>query len=445
MIFILLSLTINLWAVEFENVTGEEAEKARNAIINAEEMDGVRIAFDDMKTKNKKYGTGKVDKKVNEYQKNLINEMKEFETRNPGVKIKIVKTDFKGYYVTCTPTEKCDYKKVLEKASYTPTVSFRDGRKVDKFEIKAVTATNFKEGYIKGKAIGSYPDEFTDSTNLSEFIQKKMKEAMATANTQDPDFDKKLGEQIGHYRAGDLDKVDPTNRPLIQALDDLLEIPFANSNDLENELEEAINQTSKDRKIEGTPYTLSQAKSGDDLFLIIKDDNNNVLKVIGADARGLGVVNMETRLEAYKRGLAGANGKPLSMTEILALSKSAGDKADDIMEKSMKAYEDVIARTLKEGGKGALDDVLANAHHAYVEETHKEPKVVNGVKEPKLMMMRSAAIPKCVTAEAVKCVQDRITIIHNALKEMEKQGFPGYFGDSCLGAMYWLNKSKYGL
>jgi hypothetical protein len=42
--------------------------------------------------------------------------------------------------------------------------------------------------------------------------------------------------------------------------------------------------------------TISKAFSGDDLYIIIKNATGNNIDLIGADARGLGITNMMTRL-----------------------------------------------------------------------------------------------------------------------------------------------------
>ncbi|MBT3583633.1 MAG: hypothetical protein HN509_01895 [Halobacteriovoraceae bacterium] len=429
-----------LWGKDcsYRNLTGTSKTVAgdRTEIFENPNDPGIRLSWVGMKAVNKE-GIGKINKVIDGFESKLCDQFSspEFKSKNPGVEVKVNKMDFKGYYITCTPSPAC-LSTVTELTAKIPAQDVPNAAnpKNAKFELTSARAVNYQEGYIKSKVQVSYPD-YKVNQSLSEFIDKKLSAAVKEATGSDiskidlgdETFKIKLRESIAAIRAGKGDSVDPKMKPLVQALDDLLETPFVGTNNLEKEMKAAL-ETAEGATVKGK-YVVSTAISGDDLFVIVKDKSGKVLKIVGADARGLGVTNMETRYnqvaELYK-------GKGIQSTQdILDLSSRAITDADLKMDGSIERYKKAILERLESAGPGGLDDALKAAHLDYHQLSTTDSK---------FMQMRTAMIPNCVPKNA--CILDSITATHNLLKEMEVRGIDGHFGDSCLGGAYWMRKLK---
>ena len=97
---LLIALTLSLaYGLEIENLTGDAESEARSAYISAKEP-GVRVAILGIKEANSEYGPGDVNSMIQEYEKRMTKEL-------AAIDAQIVKTDFKGYYITCNPSPGC--------------------------------------------------------------------------------------------------------------------------------------------------------------------------------------------------------------------------------------------------------------------------------------------------------------------------------------------------
>lgn len=420
--------------VNFENLTANDPQSiaARNAVIDNKSNSGVRLAWDGMKEMNKVHGPDQVDASVAQFE-----EVMQRQLASEGIQnVQIRKMDFKGYYITCTPTPGCTNQ--LESAvKRLPPGQIGNGQN---FNLVSATAGNYEEGYIKARTMAAYGDRFKEGDNLTQFINNEVKASIreafgASANTDlsklslnDPAKMEGFTKTIEDMRQGRA--LTPEQQPykrLVDAMDNLLEAPFKASNNLDAELKAA---TSTDIKAAGPgKYKVSTAISGDDLFVVLKDHNGNTVKVIGADARGLAVTNMSTRYEeVVKRIKAGESID--NFRDILNLTSDATDAADKRMADSISEYVQSIQNSIDNMPAGAnLDDALRGAHEKYHRLT---------IEDPSFMQMRTAAIPSCNPTPS--CIQSEVTTIHNMLKKMEAKGIEGHFGDSCLGVQYWLRK-----
>lgn len=182
-----------------------------------------------------------------------------------------------------------------------------------------VEAPSFKEGYVKARVINEYGDVGDD---LAKFINDEFKSAISGMKDQmsSADFDKTFSKAIENYRKENTFDMDPKIVRLIKALDILGEVPFANSNNIDDELMAALTSSEQ----------ISTAQTGDDLFIVLKEEGE-VRKVIGADARGLGVLNISSRLELIANSFE--NGEEItSMDKLYELSLESIEQADDLME-----------------------------------------------------------------------------------------------------------------
>ncbi len=418
------------FSCSFKNHTGQENFELRDSFFTKRKNSGLRVAWLGMKDKNTKHGLGGVNAAIEKFELGLCDhfESEKFKKKYPKVDVVINKLDFKGYYLTCSPEKNClniidqsirKLPKVLLKGDEAP------------FEIISAKASNYKEGYIKARAISAYKDYEIGKEPFHEFINKKMKEAIAEAtgkssfseiNSSDSLFMEKLSKNIEKYRKEGLSSVDEKFKKLVLGLDTFLEIPFVSSNDIEKELSEALNF-----KVSGNSkdYTLSSAKTVDDLFLVIKKDNK-IEKVIGIDIRGLGILNISTRYSQLINSFQ-TKGDLKDMENIYKLSLDSIESADLRMEKSLDLYTDIIKKELKNSKGENLDQAISKSHQKYYEEVKKNKD---------LMLVRAGA----VCQKNKRCIMDNITIIHNKLKLLEAAGIDWHFGKSCLGTEYWIRK-----
>lgn len=409
-------------------------------------QNGVRIAFNGMKEMNNFHGLGGVNNslgcvkeienadgtitKVNGYEGDLRDRLtsSDFKKNNPNVDFKIYKTDFKGYFITCSPMPSCS-SIISKEVSKVPSPTFPEipaekleGKSKPNFFISSLEAESYREGYIRARAKDIYGEI---NLPLNEFIEQEMNEAIkeATGNSPDkvslsPSFNEELRLNIDKFRTGGIESVDPKLRRLVNALDTLLETPFANADNIEEVLSDAVDSNNR----------IATAQTGDDLFVVIKD-KNGVEKIIGADARGLGITNMTTRLDEFVS--RAQSGRVLStVDDIYDLSVKAMNKADDIMEKSLSTYNSLLKAELADPRGRSIDQMIKSAHDNYHQLSSRDPNY---------MQIRAGAINDC--GNHPKKIMDRITAIHNRLKLMEKANIEGFFGMSCLGTEYFLRKA----
>lgn len=426
-----------IYACEITDISNDEMVATRQVLINNFNNPGFRIAFNGIKEANNSYGLGGVNSGIEGYEKNLCEKLNsdEYKKKFPKAKYSIVKSDFKGYYVNCTPESVCQ--QIMQDLDKTlPPPLFKDefGNLTEAQDFKVISAfsKNYQEGYIKARAVATYGDI---EEPFHEFIDKQMREGILEAtrnkmgfeyNINDTLLRRELTKNIETFRSEGVEKVNPRFKKLILALDSLLETPYANSNNIEKELSQALDANGSNGK-----KTISTAKTGDDLFLIIKD-GDQVEKIVGADARGLGVMNMLTRLDAYQRVSPSSSDKKglQSMGEVFKTSLKAMKIADSYMDKSMTIYEDILRKQILANPRLNIEENIAAAHEQYYELAKKDPQ---------MMQIRAGAINDC--GKNNKLIMNKITAIHNRLKIFEKAGIEKFFGMSCIGTEYWLRKA----
>jgi hypothetical protein len=428
----LLLVTLTLFSsyafsCEVTNLTDQAQANSRNALFNNMDNPGVRLAWSGMKEMNKQFGLGGVNSVISGHEKSLCESFSKgaFSRNNPEVKVQIYKTDFKGYYISCTPQPGCTstvsgHLKTIEPPTFPGTNT--------KFQTIHADAANYQEGYVKTRVIAEYQNY---RPPLHKFVKEEMDQAIKIAKEAHPGMSEKqfmelMSKNADLYRSSGIDSVDPSFKRLVMGLDNLLETPFAGSNDIDKELLRALTE---DLDPNRAGYQVSSAVTGDDLFLVIKE-NGEVKKVIGADARGLGVTNMTTRYTEYMEQMSkhgGING----MKDVFGLSMRAIKRADYQMDTSLNQYADLVKAELANIGDRDLDEVIGTAHGKYYQQISDNPE---------LMQIRSGAIEACQKTSK-DCVMNRITTVHNRLKILEKAGIDGHYGASCLAVEYALLKN----
>ena len=121
------------------------------------------------------------------------------------------------------------------------------------------------------------------------------------------------------------------------------------------------------------------------------------------------------------------------MKEVFSIANKGIKKADNIMNNSMDSYVNTLKLSLQNSKELGIDldqtlklaDSLYNLDHAAA---------------PGLMQMRAGAIE--IQDSDPKKLLNKMTVIHSNLKQLEKNGIDGHFGDSCIGTEYWLRYYK---
>jgi hypothetical protein len=421
---------INSYACEVIDYTSQAQSSSREQLFNNMNNPGLRVSWNGMKEHNKAFGLGTVNEVIDAHERKLCQQIAK---GNPKAKVKFIKSDFKGYYITCSGSDNClnEIKSTIQSNSST---TFPD--KETKFTMSLADAGNYQEGYIKSRALAvpEYRQALNSNKAFHQFIDEEVQASIREATKatdlnaiqlNDSSFSQELAKNIDEFRSsGDMQKVNPKFRRLITALDVLLEVPFSNSNNVEDELRNAAKGL--DGENVGT-RSLGTAQSGDDLFVVIKQ-GQEIERVVGADARGLGVVNMETRYLEYLKNYQAGN-QVENINDLVNISMNAIRSADQLMEDSFKRYEVILKEEIARLNGADLDKALANTQARY----HAE-----SINDSKLMQIRAGAISGC--GQDPKCVMDRVTVIHNNLKTMEKAGIDGHFGFNCLASEYLLLK-----
>lgn len=422
--FTLLSLFsfINSYACEVVDLTDQSRANARTELFNNMDNPGVRLAWSGMKEMNKQFGLGGVNAVIASHEKTICESLQSntFKNANPDIKVEVLKTDFKGYYINCSPTPSC-VSVVNQNISSIRPPTFPESDIT--FNTINTEASNYQEGYVKTRVISEYPN-FTPP--LHDFIETEMNEAVRIAKASAPgvsesQFKDLLTKNADLYRTEGLESVDPAFRRLVQGLDNLLETPFVGANNIENELTNALNSSGV---INREGHQVTSAITGDDLFIVVKKDGE-VVKVIGSDARGLGVTNMVTRYLEYAEQRK--SGGISSMNDVFDLSMRAINRADAKMDESLSTYFQFVEEELRKGNWDSVDDMIESAHHRY------HIKIEEG---QDLMIVRSGSIELCGADQG--CLMNKVTALHNRLKGLEKLGVDLSYGASCLAIEYHL-------
>ena len=410
------------FGIELIKLTEDDlrSSKEREKLINNKNNKGIRLAYIDMKKMNKEYKPDKVDQSIKEFEEKMVQILK----GNGPKDIKIFKSDFKGYYITCKPIATC-FEPLKKAVQNLPAAQIGNGQN---FYLKSSAAKNYVEGYLKVRANSAYGIDL-EGDKLKTFIQKELNASLQEASkVPQNEIRDLLAETVAAKRAGKkLSSEQQKVERLAYALDNLLETPFEDSHDLQGELKNAISTNIRSEK---GKFKVVKAHSGDDLFVVIKDHRGHVVRVIGADARGLAVTNALSRydeLSAFKGDLHFD-----SLEEIKTLSNQATTKANKkVLSVSMDKYVGLIKEAINKEGIHSknLNYALKKAHQDYHILSEKNVGFIE---------MRTASIPAC--SPTPDCIQSEVTKIHNLLKKMEAKGKTGHFGDSCLGVQYWLRK-----
>jgi len=436
LIFFVFLISSNIFACKIENVSGSD-KTSRKEKAKIVKKAGLRISVAAIKEMNPIYGLGGVNKVVKKYETLLCKKLNsaEFKEKHPGIKIRVVKTDFKGYYSTCNPSPSC--LEILQKTiDKLPQVSF-PGSEI--LQVSTAMGKNFKEAFMVPRIkqiLGFYEPP------LHEFIDKKMTEALEKATKQadggvlDPQssaFKNKLLLNLERYRSQGVAAVSEEFRELAQVLD-MMEVPFFDSSNIEDSFTNALQEKTRPGR---HGYSASTLSTGDDFFSVIKY-KNEVVKIIGGDVRGLGYTNMATRLDAYlafkKSGKIKANG------DIIKISEDAMTIANKYMFNSMDVYNGLISSELNNRGGRNLEQMIAAAHKKYLGFSGENHIYLTPEKELiQLMQIRAGSIGiNC--GKDITCVLNQFTAIFNRIKVLEKAGINSHFGTSCLRAEYQIWK-----
>jgi len=393
----LMFFLMNGYACVVTNITGDNEKAIRQQVFNSK-YEGVRIAYSGIKEANAAFGLGAVNTAMESFEKDLCEKLPQ------GTKV--YKTDFKGYFIRCA--EQCS--NTVSKLDEVMAPSLENSEQ--KLNFTKVRANSFREGYVKARVMSEYGDT---GDELISFINKELSESIDGLDIKSDEFKLSLSKSIELYRKGKVDQIDKKHLRLIKSLDVLLEVPYSNSNNIDQELETAMNKNSK----------ITSAQTGDDLFIIIKE-GDQVSKVIGADAKGLGVLNIMSRLESLSDNQEAFQ----SIDDVYDLSINSIKDADLIMDQSMKTYESIMKEEILNYPARDMELSIGIAHRKYEQ---------MAAENQSLMSMRAGALTNC--GKDPKVVMNQITAIHNRLKTLESSGITGYFGNSCLGAQYWLLKN----
>lgn len=384
--------------------------QARSAFVSDQTNPGTRVALSGMKDVNKKYGLGTVNTAIAGYEQRLCNLFK-----NSQFEVKVVKTDFKGYFIQCSPMPNCA-SRVSSTLEQLEGPKFADGASM---RTSSSTAPNYQEGYIKARAREVYPNF---NGELTDLIKREMDEGIKEA-ARLGDYKAELVKNIDIYRAQGIDAVKPELRRLITALDTLLEVPFANSSNIDRSL-----QTIIDGRNTLGGISIQTAKTGDDYFAIIKH-GDEIERVIGIDAKGLGTLNILKRFEEYES--LTSQGKAIDKVEdIFELSNKAMAQADKAMADSFEQFDSNLRSAFADQSLLSVDERIRMAHEHYAAQRNLDSN---------LMQMRSGVISNCAGSTSGE-IMDRITMIHNGLKKLEEAGINEFYPTSCLGINYLLIK-----
>ena len=156
------------FACDFEDISKESMFTAREALSNNMNNPGHRLSFVDFKNKNKAYGGGSVDDAVDEFVAGLCEQFRDLE-KEQKIKLHIKKTDFKGFYINCTPSDVCKKQnKALEdkiKRLKTPEIASKvvdkkTGKVLKKVEdsiqLSFAKGSSYTDGYVRSRTVETY-------------------------------------------------------------------------------------------------------------------------------------------------------------------------------------------------------------------------------------------------------------------------------------------------
>ena len=397
----------------------------RIEFINKNSLSGIRLHIGGIKEANK-VGSGNVNETIESFQKQVKQELElNLKNNNQGIShIHFFKTDFKGYYITCQPiTNNFDCRKkisqILNPLTTSTLVVKNPSEKKAALHITQAIADNYKEGYIKARFIANF-DDFKPDQDLNQFITSKTQEIIKLYQEKKINPEK-LKEAISIYRREGLDKVTELDYQKAILLLDALEVPYATSSNLEQSLHQIIKHSRGPIELKNG-ITISQAMSGDDLYILIKDANGMNVDLIGVDARGLGVTNMMTRIET----LIGSSKAISKADDIIDLSLTAIKRADTIMFESMKTYIDQLEKKLNQELPSTDHITSPQLHDRLLEILKKADMEYNHMASsaPNLMLMRAARLnPENI--DSITDVRDSMNLmskLHNQAKIYEETG-----------------------
>jgi hypothetical protein len=141
-----------------------------------------------MKEMNKRFGLGGVNAVIANHERTLCNSFQSntFKNAHPNVRVEFLKTDFKGYYINCTPTPSCV-------SIINQNISSIEPPRLPNTDVVFNTinteASNYQEGYVKTRVISEYPNF---RPPLLQFIETEMNEAIRVARADNPDISEQM-------------------------------------------------------------------------------------------------------------------------------------------------------------------------------------------------------------------------------------------------------------
>ena len=413
------------FSIPFTDLSSESNISKRIELINNNSLSGIRLHIGGVKEANKA-GAGYVNETIETFQNQVKQELElRLKNNNQGISnIHFLKTDFKGYYITCQPiTKSYDCRKRVSQIlnpliTDALVVKNPDGKKAA-LHIKQAMANNYKEGYIKARFMANF-DDYKPNQDINQFATSKTQEIIKL-HQEKKITSEKLKEAISIYRREGLDKVTDLNYQKAILLLDALEVPYATSNNLEQSLHQIIKRSRGSIRLK-SGITIGQALSGDDLYILIKDASGANVDLIGVDARGLGVTNMMTRFEMLIESPKAIR----SMGDITDLSLAAIKRADTIMFDSMGTYIDQLAKKINQELENVDHYSPQMLRNRLLETLKKADIEYNQMasRNPSLMLMRAARLnPEKI--DSITDVRDSMNLmskLHNQAKIYEETG-----------------------
>ena len=419
MLIVFVTLQARANQCTFKDVTdGSKHEQTRTDLMEKENNAGVRIALTGIKGNNSRYGTATVNQTIAKYITKICKKLPNME---------LIKTDFKGFYIECGATTNCA-SKIQEIIKSSGSIKFPVGDEV--LGIESVTANNYKEGYLKARLKSTYPD-FKEP--MDQFINEKIDKVLVEHNKllSSSDAEEVIGRHIDSFRKDGIESVPKKFHDLINIMDATLETPFHSSQNIDILMEQALEAT-KTSEIDGKKptvigdYLITSAQTGDDKFIVIKK-GNEVVKVIGADARGLGKVNMIERIKELRRHKKANGIGALSMKDIIRIGDNATTNANVVMDISLDTYEESIIDAIRSAPDKDIDELIKIGNEVYDEKV-----LVDG----DMMHMRTTILSDCGTDKDK--IMNQVSALHKRQKIFETYGRKVDIGASCIGLEYFL-------
>ena len=151
------------------------------------------------------------------------------------------------------------------------------------------------------------------------------------------------------------------------------------------------------------------------------------MKVIGADARGLGKVNMIERIKELRRHKKANGIGALSMKDIIRIGDNATTNANVVMDISLDTYEESIIDAIRSAPDKDIDELIKIGNEVYDEKV-----LVDG----DMMHMRTTILSDCGTDKDK--IMNQVSALHKRQKIFETYGRKVDIGASCIGLEYFL-------